>query len=83
MHIFNVFSLHGCEIVKKRKIARRAGESIKIEVEGVRKHANFNEKWYRKGDAKMKRKIIAKLYKNDFKMKLKLVQKRIKKSLKI
>jgi len=75
--------LHVREIAKNGKIARRAGESIKIEVEGVKKHANFDEKWYRKGDAKMKRKIISKLCKHELKMKLKLVQKRIKKSLKI
>ena len=47
-------------MAKSRKIARRVGESTRIEGWGVRNRPKINEKSHQKRDANMKRKIIPK-----------------------
>ena len=60
-------------MAKTRKIARRAGDSTKMRVGGVRIRSKVDPKSHRKIDEKIKLEIIKKRSQNDPKMDLKLV----------
>ena len=70
-----------CDMAKTRKIARRVGESTKIEGWGDHKWRPNQKKSHRKQIPKLKREIIPKLTKNGGQMERKWSQKGIQKSM--
>ena len=70
-----------CDLMKIRKIARRVGESTKIEDLRERKCRNFPKKPHRKYDQKLKRKMIPKSSQFGCQMERKWSPKGIKKSM--
>ena len=70
-----------CNLMKTRKIARRVGESTKIEDVRDRKCCNFPKKTHRKYAQKLKRKMIPKWSQFGCQMEPKWRQKGIQKSM--
>ena len=70
-----------CDMAKTRKIARRVGESTKIEGWGDHKWRPNQKKSHRKQIPKLKREIIPKITKNGGQMEPKWSQKGIQKSM--
>ena len=81
LRIFWSFLGTFCDMAKTRKIARRVGESAKIEGWGDHKWRPNQKKSHRKQIPKLKREIIPKWTKNGSQMESKWSQKSIKKSM--
>ena len=81
LRIFWSFLGTFCDMAKTRKIARRVGESTKIEGWGDHKWRPNQKKSHRKQIPKLKREIIPKLTKNGGQMEPKWSQKGIQKSM--
>ena len=81
LSIFSSFLGSFCDMAKTRKIARRVGESTKIEGWGDHKWRPNQKKSHRKRIPKLKREIIPKWTKNGSQMEPKWSQKGIQKSM--